>query len=78
MARDHVVVRVADEIVIDLMGKACGLSYADAMADVERIDLGGVTVPVASPAALIRMKNTYRPHDRIDRESLESLIRRRG
>ena len=76
--RDHVVVRVADEIIVDLMGRACGLSYADAMADVERIDLGGVMVPVASPAALIRMKNTYRPQDRIDREYLEALIRRRG
>ncbi len=76
--RDHIVVRVADEIVVDLMGKACGLSYSDAMADVERIDLGGVIVPVASPATLIRMKNTYRPQDRIDREYLEALIRRRG
>lgn len=70
--------RVADEIVVDLIGKACGLSYTDAMADVERIDLGGIMVPVASPAALIRMKNTYRPQDRIDREYLEALIRRRG
>ena len=76
--RDHVVVRVADEVVVDLMGKACGLSYADAMADVERIDFGGVSVPVASPGALIRMKDTYRPQDRIDRDYLESLIRRRG
>jgi hypothetical protein len=76
--RDHVVVRVADEIVVDLMGKACGLSYSDTIPDVERIDLGGVSVPVASPATLIRMKNTYRPQDRIDREYLESLLRRRG
>ena len=76
--RDHVVVRVADEIVVDLMGKACGVSYADAMADVEQLDLGGVSVPVASPTALIRMKNTCRPQDQIDREYLESLIRKRG
>jgi hypothetical protein len=33
------------------MGRACGLSYADAMADVERIDLAGVMIPVARPAA---------------------------
>jgi predicted nucleotidyltransferase len=25
--RDYVVVRVADEVVVDLMGKACGLTY---------------------------------------------------
>ncbi len=76
--RNHVVVRVADEVVVDLMGRACGLSYADAMADVEWIDLGGVSVPVASPGTLIRMKDTYRPQDRIDREYLESLLRSRG
>ncbi|MBA2257513.1 MAG: nucleotidyltransferase [Acidobacteria bacterium] len=76
--RDHVLVRVADEIIVDLMGKACGVSYTDAIADVEQLDLGGVSVPVASPAALIRMKNTYRPQDQLDREYLESLIRKRG
>ncbi|MEO6214177.1 MAG: nucleotidyl transferase AbiEii/AbiGii toxin family protein [Vicinamibacterales bacterium] len=75
--RDHVVVRVADEIVVDLMGRACGVSYSEAMTDVEQLDLGGVAVPVASPAALIRMKNTYRPQDQIDREYLESVIRQR-
>ena len=32
--RDHVVVRVADEILVDLMGKACGLTYAEVVADV--------------------------------------------
>ncbi len=72
---DHVVVRVADEIVVDLMGRACGLSYADAIADVQHLDLDGVSVPVASPATLIRMKNTYRPQDQIDRDYLEALIR---
>jgi len=75
--RDHVVVRVADEIIVDLMGKACGVSYSEAMADVEQLDLGGVAVPVASPTALIRMKNTYRPQDQIDRAHLESVIRTR-
>ena len=76
--RDYVVVRVADEIVVDLMGRACGVSYAEAAADVEQVNFGPVAVPVASPAALIRMKNTYRPQDQMDRQFLESLISRRG
>ena len=29
----YAVVRVADEIVVDLMGKACGVDYADASRD---------------------------------------------
>lgn len=75
--RDHVVVRIADEIVVDLMGKACGLTYADAVTDVQQLDFGGVSVPVASPATLIRTKQTYRPQDRIDRDYLEKLIESR-
>ena len=73
----HVVVRVADEVLVDLMGKAGGLSYADVAADAERIRLGDVDVPVASPATLIRTKDTYREQDKIDRAFLSALIKRR-
>jgi Nucleotidyl transferase of unknown function (DUF2204) len=76
--REHVVVRVADEILVDLMGRACGLSYADAVSDAEAIDLGGVIVPVASPRTLIRTKDTARPQDAIDRAFLEGVLRSRG
>jgi predicted nucleotidyltransferase len=75
--REFVVIRVADEILVDLMGRACGLSYADIVADAERVDLGGVIVPIASPSALIRTKNTHRPQDAIDRSFLEGVIRDR-
>lgn len=71
--RDHVVVRIADEVVIDLMGKACGLSYADVIADAQTIMLDDVPVPVASPATLIRTKDTYRPQDAIDRDFLRRI-----
>lgn len=76
--REHVVVRVADEILVDLMGRACGLDYEAASGDAEAIDLGGVVVPVASPRTLIRTKDTARPQDAIDRAFLEGVIRSRG
>lgn len=76
--REHVVVRVADEVLVDLMGRACGLDYAAAAADAEEIDLGGVVVPVASPRTLIRTKDTARPQDAIDRAFLEGVLRSRG
>jgi hypothetical protein len=75
--REHVVVRVADEVIIDLMARACGLSYADVAADAEFRMLGGVSIPLASPATLIRTKDTYRPQDAIDRAFLEGLVRER-
>jgi hypothetical protein len=75
--RDHTVVRVVDEVIVDLMGKACGLSFADVSADMEWHDMAGVQVPIARPAALIRTKDTFRPQDAIDRAFLQQLIERR-
>jgi hypothetical protein len=75
--REYVVVRVADEIVVDLMGRACGLSYHDVVADAEQRQFGGVLVPVASPATLVRTKDTYRGQDGIDRAFLEGVIKDR-
>jgi hypothetical protein len=75
--RTHTVVRVVDEVVIDLMGLACGLSYTEVVADAETVTIGDVPVTVASPAMLIKTKNTYRPQDAIDRSFLEALLRGR-
>ena len=61
------VVRVADEIVVDLMAEACGVSYADAIqSGVERLPVGDVEVPVASKELLIRVKDTLRDSDKSD------------
>jgi hypothetical protein len=74
----HVVVRVADEVVVDLMGRACGLGYAEAARDAEAFEREGVRIPVASPATLIRTKDTLRPQDAIDRAFLEGVLRERA
>ena len=73
----HVVVRVADEIVVDLMGRACGIAYAEAALDAEAIERDGVRIPVPSPATLIRLKDTPRPQDALDRAFLEGVLRER-
>ncbi len=75
--REHTVVRVIDEVIVDLMGRACGLSFADVAADMEWHDMDGLRVPVASPASLVRTKETSRPQDAIDRSFLQQLIERR-
>ena len=72
------VVRIVDEVVIDLMGRACGLTYADVAADAESHDLDGVAVPIASPGTLIRTKQTRRSQDAVDCAFLEALTRDRG
>ena len=75
--RDHTVVRVVDEVIVDLMGRACGLTYAEVAADMEWHDLAGIRLPVASPSTLVRTKDTYRPQDAIDRSFLREVIARR-
>jgi predicted nucleotidyltransferase len=68
------VVRIADEIVIDLMAAACGVDYAEASLDAVTMVFGGVEMPVASPRTLMRTKNTVRPSDAADRQFLRVLI----
>lgn len=76
--RAYTVVRVADEVMVDLLGRACGVSYAEAAQDAETIELQGVRVPIVSKRTLIRTKDTVRPSDRADRQFLEALLEAEG
>ncbi|HTG31645.1 MAG TPA: nucleotidyltransferase [Thermoanaerobaculia bacterium] len=61
------VVRVADEIVVDLLGTACGIAYPEALASgLDHFNIQGVEIPVASKELLIRMKATIRESDAVD------------
>jgi hypothetical protein len=73
--RNWVVVRVADEIVVDLMLAACGIGYEEASKEMEIVTLQGVPIPFASPPLLLRMKQTHREKDVLDRMFLERKIR---
>lgn len=68
------VVRIADEIVVDLMAHACGIDYEQAKEGIVWMDLEGVKIPVADKEWLIRMKDTIRPSDKMDVGFLRSLI----
>ena len=43
----YTVVRVVDEVVVDLMATACGVDFNEAARDVQPITIGGVSIPVA-------------------------------
>jgi hypothetical protein len=61
------VVRVADEIVVDLMAAACGIGYDEAISvGVETEEIEGVQIPIAGKELLIRMKDTVRGSDAAD------------
>lgn len=73
----YAVVRVADEIVVDLMKAACGITYAEASRDVDIVEIDGVRIPFANPELLLRMKATYREKDKLDRTFLARLVEER-
>lgn len=67
------VVRIADEIVIDLLKKACDVRYNEAIKTAENLDLEGVIIPVANIDTMIKMKQGIRPRDKEDLQFLKSL-----
>lgn len=73
------VIRVADEILVDLMRSAGGIDYAEAARDVVTKDVGGVAVPFASTRLLWRMKSvTHRAKDAGDLVFLRYWFSERG
>jgi len=61
------VIRVGDEICVDLMASACGIGYEEAIKDSVIRTIDGVPIPFASPRLLWRMKEkTYREKDAPD------------
>jgi predicted nucleotidyltransferase len=67
------VVRVADEVMVDLLAAACAVTWAEASETALRFDLDGTTVVVADADTLIRTKRTARPSDAADRAFLEAV-----
>jgi hypothetical protein len=69
------VVRVADEIVVDLLASACGITYSEASeSGIQVFKVHEVEIPVATKEILIRMKNTIRESDAMDVRFLHMRI----
>ena len=61
------VVRIADEIVVDLLKDACGVDYSRAArGGIEIKVVDGVEIPVGTKELLIETKQTVRPSDATD------------
>ena len=69
------VVRIADEIVVDLLQSACGVDFARAAdGGIETKIVDGVPIPVARKELLIETKQTVRPSDATDVQFLRLRI----
>ena len=72
------VVRVGDEVLVNLMKTACDLTYAYAVKDALVFEIEGVPVLFASPQTLWRTKQTVRAKDVPDRLYLRQLLQAQG
>jgi hypothetical protein len=69
------VVRIADEIVVDLLKKACGVDYSRAAdGGIEIKVVQGVEIRVGTKELLIETKQTVRPSDATDVQFLRLRI----
>ena len=77
--QQHSVIRIGDEIIVDLLRSAGGIDYAEAAKYVDVHDVGGVPIPFASPRLLWRMKVvTHREKDAGDLMFLRQWFAARG
>jgi hypothetical protein len=67
------VVRVSGEITVDLLRKACDVTYRDASTQVLEDEIQRVTIPHLKPELLIKTKMGVRPKDVRDRNFLQRL-----
>lgn len=72
--KKYVVIRIADEVTVDLMARACGISYNEAAPEIEMHRIDDVEIPVASAKLLLRMKQTHREKDAADRLFLQQKL----
>ncbi len=75
---DVVVVRVFDEITVDLMTKTCGVSYHEAEKDIELVEIRGERIPFANLDLMLKLKRSHRAKDMEDREILERIKRQQA
>lgn len=63
---NYKVVRIGDEFIIDLLEKACDVTFEEAKAHIINRDINGVKIPFADESILLQMKQTVRPKDQQD------------
>lgn len=70
-------IRVADELMIDLLFAANGETFESLKPHMRRIELDGVPINTLDVEGLLKTKTDYRDKDKIDRLALEAISRKR-
>jgi len=71
-------IRLADEVVVDIMFNACGETYDSLQNHIEQVDLDGLPVNTLNLEGLLKTKQTVREKDIADRLVLQSVLDKLG
>jgi hypothetical protein len=71
---DNVVVKIADEVEVDVSRSAWKVSYEDAIDSALHVEIDGVDVPYVDLKTLLATKETPREQDRADVVRLKRLL----
>jgi len=71
-------IRVADDVIVDLLFAANGETYDSVQADVREIEIEGVRIRVLNIDGLLKTKTRTREKDILDRSMLEQIKRQLG
>lgn len=71
-------IRVADDLIVDLLFAANGETYDSVQAHVREIDIEGVRIRVLNIDGLLKTKTRTREKDILDRSMLEQIKRELG
>jgi hypothetical protein len=70
---ENIVVKIADEVEVDVSTRAWKVSFADAIGTSLRATIEGVEIPYLDLKTLIQSKGTERDQDKVDVQRLLSL-----
>ncbi len=76
--RNNVVVKIADEVEVDVSRRAWVVTFAEAIPQALATEVDKVRIPYLGLADLIRSKQTYREQDRADLLRLQHLEARKS
>ncbi|MBP7585896.1 MAG: hypothetical protein KBA61_17760 [Spirochaetes bacterium] len=74
--RENVVLKVVDDIEVDLSVKAWTVDYSDAEPDILHAEIDGIDIPYLGIGTLIRSKETMREIDQWDIKVLREIQKR--
>jgi len=74
--QQYSVIRICGDITVDLLGKACDVTYSYAKDQISFDVINGVPIPYLKPELLIETKLGIRPKDIQDRNFLQQLLKK--